>query len=85
MCGAHFALDRHHGALGVGHCLSFGHLAHHSLAVFKSHHRGGGSCAFRVGDDDRFAAFDNGYAGVCCAKVDTNDFCHIIFLQIKHK
>ena len=74
---AHLTLDGRDGAVGVGDGLALCHLAHHPLAgLGKCHHRGGGPVAFRVGDDDGFAALHHSHAGVCSTKVDTDNFRH---------
>ena len=74
---AHMTLDGNNGAVRVGNSLALCHLADHTLAVLgKSHNRRGRARAFRVRDDDGFAALHNGYARVCRTEVNTNDFAH---------
>ena len=75
--GAHFTLDGRNGAVGVGNCLTLCYLTYQTFAVLlECNNRGGGTCAFSVGDNDYVAAFHNGYARVGGTKVDANDFCH---------
>ncbi|MPM67362.1 hypothetical protein SDC9_114284 [bioreactor metagenome] len=75
MVGAHLALNRGDGAVGVGDGLTLGNLAHHALAVLgEGYHRGGGAVALRVGNNDSLAAFHHGNAGIGCTKIDTDDF-----------
>ena len=75
--GTHFTLDGGHGALRVGDGLALCHLAHHALAgLGEGHHRGSGAGAFRVGDNDGLAAFDNSHTGVCSTQVNANSLCH---------
>jgi hypothetical protein len=75
--GAHVALDRPDGALGVGDGLALGHLADEHLAVLgEGHHRRGGAGALGVGDDDRIAALEDGDDGVGGAEVDTDGLGH---------
>ena len=79
--GAHLTLDGGDGAVGVGDGLALGDLADHALAVLgKSHDGRGGAGAFGVGDDDGFAAFHDGYAGIGSTQVDTDDLGHNVFL-----
>ena len=79
--GAHLPLDGDDGPLGVGNGLTLGHLAHHPLAGLGEGHDGRrGAVAFRVGDNDCFAAFHDGHAGVGSTKVDTDNFRHNGFL-----
>ena len=64
--GAHLPLDGGNGAVRVGDGLALCHLAHHALAgLGEGHHRRGGAGAFRVGDDNGFAALDDRHTGVC--------------------
>ena len=75
--GAHLALDGGNGAVVVGNSLPLGKASDHPLTgLGKSDHRRRGSAAFRVGDDDRLAAFHHGNAGICGAEVNTDDFGH---------
>ena len=63
----HMSLDGHDGFIGVGHGLSFGDRADEAFTVVgKSDNGRSCSCAFRIGNNDCFAAFHHGYAGVCC-------------------
>ena len=75
--GAHLTLDGGDGAVGIGDGLTLCHLAHHTLAgLGKCHHRGSGAVALSVGDDNCLAAFHNGYAGIGCTQIDTDNFRH---------
>ena len=75
--GAHLALDGGNGAVVVGNSLPLGKASDHPLTgLGKSDHRRRGSAAFRVGDDDRLAAFHHGDAAVGRTKVDTNNLRH---------
>ena len=79
MAGAHFTFDGDHGAVRIGNRLPLGHLAHQALAVLgESHHRGGGTRAFRIGDNRRLAAFHNRDAAVCSTQVNANNLSHNI-------
>ena len=70
-------LDGAYGLIRVGDSLALCHLTYQTLAVLGECHNGrGGSCTLSVGDYHCIAAFHNGYAGVGCTKVDTNNFCH---------
>ena len=61
----HLSLDGRDGSVGVGDGLTLGDLTDHSLAVFAECNNGrGGAGAFRVRDDDGFAAFDDRHTGV---------------------
>ena len=83
---AHVTLDGRYGALSVGDSLTLCHLAHHTLAgLGEGHYRGSGPVAFGVGDDDGFAAFQNGNTGIRCTKVNTNNLTHNVFLLYKCK
>ena len=75
--GAHVTLDGAYSLIRVGDSLALCHLTYQTLAVLGECHNGrGGSCTLSVGDYHCIAAFHNGYAGVGCTKVDTNNFCH---------
>ena len=64
--GAHLTLDRADGAVCVGDSLTFCNLADHALAgLGERNNRWCGARAFRVRNNNRLAAFHNGYAGVC--------------------
>ncbi len=59
------ALDREDRVLGIGDRLTLGDLTDQPFAALgKGHHRRRGSASFAVGNDDRFAAFHDRYAGV---------------------
>ena len=74
---AHEALDREDGVLGVGHGLPLGDLADQPLAgLGEGDDRRRQPAAFRVGDDDRLAAFHDRDDGVGGAQVDADDFAH---------
>ena len=73
----HVTLDGNDGAVRIGDRLTLGDLADHALAVLgERDDRRGRARAFRVGDDDGFAALHNGYARVCGTKVNADDFAH---------
>ena len=74
------ALDGEEGVFRVGDRLALGLLADQPLAAFgEGDHRRGGAGAFRVGDDDRLAAFHDGDAGVGRPQVDADDFSHDLY------
>ena len=78
---AHFAFDGRNGALRVGDRLLLRDATDDTLAVFfERDHRGRGARAFRVGDDDGFAALDHSHTRVCRTQVNTNNLCHIDYL-----
>ena len=74
---AHVALDGYDGAVRIGHGLALRELAHEAFArLGEAHHGRGQAGAFRVRDDDGFAAFHDCHDGVRRTKIDTNDFRH---------
>ena len=74
---AHEAFDRIKRIFRVRHRLSFGDLADETISVLgKSDHRRCRASAFRICDNDRFAAFHNGDHRVCRTKIDSYDFAH---------
>ena len=74
---AHLTLDGGDGAVRVGDGLALCHLTYHTLAgLGKCHHRGSGTVALGVGDDNCLAAFHNGHAGIGCAQINTDNFRH---------
>ena len=76
---AHEALDREDRVLGVGDRLALGDLADEPLAgLGERHDRRRQPAAFRIGDDDRLAAFHDGDDGVGGAQVDSDDFAHAV-------
>ena len=76
---AHEALDREHGVLGVGDGLTLGDLADQPLAgLGEADDRRRDPAAFRVGDDDRLAAFHHRHHGVGRAQVDSDDLAHVL-------
>ena len=63
----HFTFDRADGSVSVCNCLTFCNLTDHSFACFGESNNGWGcTSTFWISDYDWFAAFHNGYAGVCC-------------------
>jgi hypothetical protein len=71
------ALDGADGSVGVGDSLTLGNLTYDTLAGLGESYDGrSGSGAFGVSDNNRLAAFHNGYAGVGGSQIDTNDFTH---------
>ncbi len=80
--GAHVALHRTDGAVGVGDGLALGHLAHEHLARLRERDdRRGGAGTLGVGDDDRLAGLEDGDDGVGGAEVDTDGLGHGDCLQ----
>ena len=78
---SHEAFDRENGVLWVGDGLSFCSLADEAFAIFGEGDDGGcGTRAFAVLEDDGFAAFHDGHAGVGGAEIDSEDFSHIVSL-----
>ena len=77
---AHQTLDGEDGALGVGHGLTFGDLAHQAFLVGESHHGGSGAAALRIGDALGVLAFHDVDTGVGGPKVDADDFGHMWIL-----
>ena len=79
--GAHAALDGNDGAFGVGNRLTLCHLTYQTFAVLCECYDGRRSArAFRVRDNNRFAAFHNGNAGIRSTKVNTNNLTHFYIL-----
>lgn len=75
--GAHVALHRGEGAVGVGGRLPHGDRAHEALAVLAERDDArGGSFAFGVGDDAGASALDEGDAAVGGAEVYSYGGCH---------
>ena len=65
---AHVSLDGDNGLFRVSNSLVLRKLTYQTLAVLSERYNGRRcSGAFGVGDNYRLAAFDNGYAGICCA------------------
>ena len=61
----------------IGHGLALCELAYETFArLGEAHHGRGETAAFRVRNDDGFAAFHDGHHGVCRTKIDTNNFRH---------
>ena len=80
---AHVTLDGSHGALAVGDSLTLCHLTDHPFAgLGKCHDRRGRAVALCVGDDHRLAALHHCHAGIGCAKVDTDNLTHNVFLLL---
>ena len=60
--------------------------AHHPLTVFrKGHHRWGGPVALCIGNHNRFAAFQNGDAGIGRTEIDTDNLSHNMLPPILHE
>ncbi len=77
----HEAFDRENGVLWVGDGLPLRSLADESFAIFGEGDDGGcGTRAFAVLEDNGFAAFHDGHAGVGGAEIDSEDFSHIVSL-----
>ena len=78
---AHVALDRGDRALVVRDGLTLCDLADHALAGLREGDDGRSrAVALGVGDDDGLAALHHSNAGIRGAKINTNDFRHIVFL-----
>ena len=76
--GAHVALDRADGAVDVGDGLPLGDLTDEHLAVLVDCDDGRGrATAFRVCDDLRVAALEDGDDGVRGSEVDSNGTRHV--------
>ena len=79
----HVTFDGSDGSFGVGNSLAFCSLTDYTFAGFgKTDNGRSGSCAFGVRNNNCFASFHNCYAGVGSTKVNTDNFCHNIFLQL---
>ena len=77
---SHQAFDGEDGVLGVGDGLTLGGLSDEAFAVFgESHDGGGGTVAFRVGNDLVFTVIHDSHAAVGRAEVDTENFAHNMF------
>ena len=73
----HLPLDGKNGAGSVGHGLPLGRRAYDALPAFgKGYHGRGRPSALRIGDDHGFAVFHRRNAGVCGAKVNTDQSAH---------
>ncbi|EKJ94259.1 putative NAD-specific glutamate dehydrogenase [Bradyrhizobium lupini HPC(L)] len=73
------ALYRKQGVRRIGDRLALGRLADKAFAIVgKCHHGRRGTCAFRVFNNFRVLAIHHCDAGVGCAKVDTDYFCHAL-------
>ena len=79
IASAHLPFDGADGLIRVGDGLALCHLAHHTFIILKRHHRRGGTRAFRIGDDDGFAAFQYGYARVRGSQINTDDLRHDLY------
>ena len=76
------ALDREEGVFGIGDRLALGRLADEALAVLGEGDDGGrGARAFRILDDLGVLAVHDGDAGIGRSEVDTDYFCHFLFLS----
>ncbi len=77
LVGAHLPFDGSDGAVRILDGLVLGHAADQTLAVLVEADDGGSSAAaFRIGDNDGFAAFHNGDAAVGGTKVNTDNLAH---------
>lgn len=75
------ALHRKDGALGIGHALPLGGLAHQTLAIFREGDDGRrGARAFRILDDFRGGPLHHRNAAIGGAEVDTDDLGHLLLL-----
>src|SRR4029077_14990604 len=72
-------LDRINRVLGIRNGLPLGHLPHQPLAgLGERHHRRRRPPTFLICDDLRFATFHDGYHGVGCPQVNTNNLAHVL-------
>ena len=70
--GAHVPLDRAHRAINIGDGLALGDLADQYFTVLREgHDRRGRPGAFRICNNDGFAAFEDRYDRVGRTKVNT--------------
>jgi len=77
MAAAHESLDGIDRVLRIGHSLTLRRGADEPLAVAcKCHHGRRRARAFRIRDDNRLAAFHDGYARVRGAQIDADDLTH---------
>ena len=75
--GAHVALDRADGAVGVGHGLTLGDLADEDLAALGEGDDGrGGAATLGVRDDRGLATLEDGDGRVGGSEVDANGTSH---------
>src|SRR5699024_1225288 len=80
--GAHVALDRAEGAVGVGHGLTLGDLAGEDLAALGEGDDGrGGATTLGVRDDRGLAALEDGDGRVGGSEVDANGTGHGALLR----
>ena len=71
------ALCGENGVARIGDGLAFGRLANQALAVLgEGDDRRGGAPALGVRDDNRFAAFHDGHAGVRCSQIYSQNAAH---------
>src|SRR3546814_6601066 len=73
------ALYSKDSVIGIGDGLTLGRLTDQAFAILgKSHDRWRCACPFRIFDDLRFATIHDCDTAVRRAKVDTNNFAHIV-------
>ena len=64
----------------TGEKLFSGGTSDYTLVILKSNYGRSSTRAFGVGNNNGFAAFKNGYAGIGGTKVDADDLTHNLFL-----
>src|SRR3546814_11353288 len=76
------ALYSKDSVIGIGDGLTLGRLTDQAFAILgKSHDRWRCACPFRIFDDLRFATIHDCDTAVRRAKVDTNNFAHIVLFS----
>ena len=81
MAPSHEPLDGEDRVLGIGDRLTLRNLPHEGLAFFReSHHRGGQTAAFLIGDDGRIAALHHRHYGVRRSEVNADHLRHVVIL-----
>ncbi len=74
---AHETLDGEDRTLGVGNRLTLGGIADLALAVVdESDHRRRCTVTLGIGNHNGLVTLHDRHAGICRAKVDTNNLCH---------
>ena len=78
----HEALDREHGAFGIGDSLTLGDLADQPFPVLtEGDDRGGRARTFLVHDDGRLPAFHHGHDRVRGPQIDSDDLAHLVLFS----
>ena len=73
IAGSHLTLDGAYCTVRVGDSLALCGVADYTLVILKSNYGRSSTRAFRVGNNNGFAAFKNGYAGIGGTKVNTDN------------